>query len=377
MRGLEREQERRRLGVVEGVGRFEDRDGVGDGVVGDAAERILGDGDDALAQPPFGALAGCVHHAAHIHAECERWGSRQRDEVASAAVDVVEVERCRGHLHSHLVRPGLGTVDGAHLQHFAGRAVTGHLQGLHVCHAPSFASLRHLGGPLPAPGRRPGRSRLAPSAPGGSLLGPPGVRVVPSRPTYPLRHAQVSMGPPPRAPRARGDERAVDRRVFERYRAGLYDVDDQSGRDLHDGGPSDLDVDHDRVDHHVGDAAAADPGLDGIPVTFQEHQLRDRQQPRSQCHHLDPVPHVLATGVGDAQDGQLVDRVHRPAVPLERGSWHTDAALRAVDHPRAVHVPSSTAGVKCTLGNGDGFQISTSGVLALGNAKVSGGGSTG
>ena len=38
---------------------------------------------------------------------------------------------------------------------------------------------------------------------------------------------------------------------------------------------------------------------------------------------------------------------------------------------------SSTAGVKCTLGNGDGFQISTSGVLPLGNAEVSGGGSTG
>ena len=34
---------------------------------------------------------------------------------------------------------------------------------------------------------------------------------------------------------------------------------------------------------------------------------------------------------------------------------------------------SSSPGMKCTLGNGNGFQISTSGVTALGGATVSGG----
>jgi hypothetical protein len=38
---------------------------------------------------------------------------------------------------------------------------------------------------------------------------------------------------------------------------------------------------------------------------------------------------------------------------------------------------SSTAGVKCTLGNGDGFQIATSGVSPLGDAKLGGSGSPG
>ena len=43
---LERQEERRGLDVVEVGGSLENRDGVGDRVVGDSAERVLGDGDD-------------------------------------------------------------------------------------------------------------------------------------------------------------------------------------------------------------------------------------------------------------------------------------------------------------------------------------------
>ena len=93
--GLEREQEGGGLGVVELGGSVEDRDGVGDRVLGDATERVLGDGDHPLAQPRLGALAHLVDHAAHVHAERERRRGRHRDEVPPTAVDVVEVQRGR------------------------------------------------------------------------------------------------------------------------------------------------------------------------------------------------------------------------------------------------------------------------------------------
>ena len=66
--GLERQQERGGLGVVEAGGSIEHRDGVRDRVLGDAAERVLGDGHDPLAQPRLGALTHAVDHAAHVHA---------------------------------------------------------------------------------------------------------------------------------------------------------------------------------------------------------------------------------------------------------------------------------------------------------------------
>ena len=50
----------------------------------------------------------CVDHAAHVHAQRERRRGRHRDEVAPAAVDVVEVQRGRAHLDPHLVRSRLG-----------------------------------------------------------------------------------------------------------------------------------------------------------------------------------------------------------------------------------------------------------------------------
>ena len=64
--------------------------------------------------------------------ERERRRRGHRDQLAPAAVDVVEVERGRADLHPHLARSGLGTLDGPHRQDLARRTVAGHLQGLHA-----------------------------------------------------------------------------------------------------------------------------------------------------------------------------------------------------------------------------------------------------
>ena len=103
--GLEREQERSGLDVVEAGRSVEHRDGVGDRVLGDAAERVLGDGHHPLAQPRLGALAHLVDHPADVHPQGERRRRRHRHEVPPAAVDVVEVERGRADLHPDLLRP--------------------------------------------------------------------------------------------------------------------------------------------------------------------------------------------------------------------------------------------------------------------------------
>ena len=160
--GLEREQERGRLGVVEAVGGVEDRDGVGDGVFGDAAQCVLGDGDHAPAQQRVRALSGRVDDAANVHAEGERRWCRHRDQVSPAAVDVVEVEGRRSHLDAHLVGSGLRTLDGPYGQYLARRAVTSHLQGLHVCHGALLRVLaRHDPTPMAAEGS--GRCEVSPA----------------------------------------------------------------------------------------------------------------------------------------------------------------------------------------------------------------------
>ena len=73
-----------------GASKTEDR--VRDGVLRDAPESVLGDGDDTPAQPGLGTVTCGVDDAAHVHAQRERGGSGYRDEVAEAAVDVIEVE---------------------------------------------------------------------------------------------------------------------------------------------------------------------------------------------------------------------------------------------------------------------------------------------
>ena len=130
-------EERRGLDVVEAGGCVEHRDAVCDGVLGDAAERVLGDGDHPLAQPRLGALAHRVDHPADVHAQGERRRCRHRNEVPPAAVDVVEVERGRTDLDADLLRSRLGALDRAHRQHLSGRPVARHLQGFHLCHVPS------------------------------------------------------------------------------------------------------------------------------------------------------------------------------------------------------------------------------------------------
>ena len=114
--GLERQQERRRLGVVEARRRVEDRDRVRDGVLGDAPESVLGDGDDPLAQPRLRAVTHRVDDAAHVHAKGERRRRGHRDQVPPAAIDVVEVQGGGTDLDPHLVRPRLGALDRPHRQ---------------------------------------------------------------------------------------------------------------------------------------------------------------------------------------------------------------------------------------------------------------------
>jgi hypothetical protein len=124
---LEGQEEGGGLGVVEPRRRLEHRDGVGNGVLGDAAERVLRDGDDALAQPSFGTLADGVDHAAHVHAQRERRRGGDRDQISAATIDVVEVQRGRVHLDPHLTGSGLGTLDGPHRQDLARLSVLGDL----------------------------------------------------------------------------------------------------------------------------------------------------------------------------------------------------------------------------------------------------------
>ena len=130
--GVEREQEGGGLGVVELGGRVEHRHRRRDGVLGDPAERGLGDGHDPPAQPRLGAGAGGLDHAAHVHAQ--RVGRRggDRDELAPAAVDVVEVQRGRGHPRPGPRRgPARAPSTSTTASTSPGRAVARDLQRLH------------------------------------------------------------------------------------------------------------------------------------------------------------------------------------------------------------------------------------------------------
>ncbi len=117
---MEGKQEGSGLGIVELWRGIENRDGRSDGVLGNPAEGIVGDGHHPLAQPAFGAVTGRIDHAADVHAQCERGWGGDRDEPSAAAVDVVEVEGGSTYLHPHLAGPGLGTLEFPHSEDLPG-----------------------------------------------------------------------------------------------------------------------------------------------------------------------------------------------------------------------------------------------------------------
>ena len=88
---VEGQRERRGLGVVE-LGRCVE-EGPGESVLGQAAERLRADADDAATEPLLGAVAGGLDHAGDVHAERERRLRHHRGDPAPAAGDVAEVER--------------------------------------------------------------------------------------------------------------------------------------------------------------------------------------------------------------------------------------------------------------------------------------------
>ena len=61
---------------------------------------------------------------------------------------------------------------------------------------------------------------------------------------------------------------------------------------------------------------AGPPSVDGhrVLLPVEEHQLRNRQQPRLERHHQHALPHALAAEVGDPDDGQHAQRVHRARI---------------------------------------------------------------
>lgn len=131
VRRVERQQERCGLGVVELVGCCEDARGRRGRVLGDAAERVLGDGDDPLADPLLGARAGGLDDPADVHAEGEGRLLRDRDQPAPAAQDVVEVQGAGRDLDQHLAGCGLRHLDVVDAEHVARVAVLVHLQRSH------------------------------------------------------------------------------------------------------------------------------------------------------------------------------------------------------------------------------------------------------
>ena len=89
----------------------------------------------------------------------------------------------------------------------------------------------------------------------------------------------------------------------------------------------------------LGHLGAADGDRDGVLVTFEEHQLRDRLQLRAELAVPDALPDHQPAPLGRAQDRCLSDGVQRAAVPLQCRREHADLGLRPVHHARTVLVP--------------------------------------
>ncbi len=102
-----------------------------DDMLGVTTERAGGDGDDAPAEPRFGARAAGLHGAEHFHARDIRHRSRHRLVPTVDPVQIVEVERDRRDPDLELARSRFRFVDLVEGQDVARCTVPMDSPGLH------------------------------------------------------------------------------------------------------------------------------------------------------------------------------------------------------------------------------------------------------
>lgn len=131
MRRMERQHERRRLDIVELIGRIEYPGGWRNDRLCDAAQSVFGQRHHTATKPLPSTSSDRVNHTADIHTDGERRILRYRHQSAPTPGDVVEVQSRTPHADADLSGTRYRFLHLRNLQHLSGFSVSTHLKRSH------------------------------------------------------------------------------------------------------------------------------------------------------------------------------------------------------------------------------------------------------